>query len=84
MNKVSVTVLFFGKARELADKSRASLNVTPHLSYTDLLNIITETFSLQNIRDNLILALNECYCDCEEVDLKSGDEIAVIPPISGG
>jgi len=50
-------------------------------------------FSLKLISDNLILALNEDYVnvereqedkDSETIVLNVGDEIAVIPPISGG
>ena len=40
---------------------------------------------LAAIKDNLVLAHNEEYLDTEaQVILKAGDEIAVIPPISGG
>jgi len=48
---------------------------------------------LKLISDNLILALNEDYVnvereqedkDSETIVLNVGDEIAVIPPISGG
>lgn len=84
MNNVNVTVLFFGKARELAEKNSALLSVSANLTYSNLLDIIAETFSLQTIRNNVILSLNENYCNCETIHLKAGDEIAVIPPISGG
>jgi molybdopterin converting factor small subunit len=41
--------------------------------------------SLQPLSSCLMLALNETYIDLEEtVNLKNADEIAVIPPLSGG
>ena len=45
----------------------------------------TVSFSLNEIKSNLILAVNQEYIGAEEsVLLKTGDEVAVIPPISGG
>ena len=42
-------------------------------------------FRLTIIKDNIIVTLNENYLEeNQEVVLKSSDEIAVIPPISGG
>ena len=41
--------------------------------------------SLGPIQDNFILAINQEYIDEEiELTLNGGEEIAVIPPISGG
>ena len=41
--------------------------------------------SIDTVKDNLIIAVNQGYIKLEEQQiLKEGDEIAVIPPISGG
>lgn len=41
--------------------------------------------SLQIIAENIILSLNEEYIDDhQQLTLREGDEVAVIPPISGG
>jgi len=40
---------------------------------------------LNPIRDSINLALNESYVNMnEELNLKENDEVAIIPPISGG
>lgn len=40
---------------------------------------------LELIANNVVLSLNEEYLDNNtEVNLKAGDEVAVIPPLSGG
>ena len=43
------------------------------------------SFRLTDIKSNFVLALNEEYIEpTEDLNLKSGDVLAVIPPISGG
>ncbi|KAH1015367.1 hypothetical protein HUJ05_013100 [Dendroctonus ponderosae] len=47
--------------------------------------IIVDQYSLQEIRNNVLLSLNEQLCHIEDnLELQNGDEIAVIPPLSGG
>ena len=44
-------------------------------------------FSLEVISDNFVLALNEQYIlpdQLNKITLKAGDELAIIPPLSGG
>jgi|TARA_B110000971_G_C19900356_1_gene449641 molybdopterin converting factor small subunit len=87
-----IEVLLFASAREAAGK--ASLTITP----TPTCTMTTETIKLEIIKicptlaamfdeneDSLILALNQEYVLPGQVfDIKDGDEVAVIPPISGG
>ncbi|KAJ8924412.1 hypothetical protein NQ315_007208 [Exocentrus adspersus] len=59
--------------------------VSSPIPYNLLLEKIVTTFSLESIQNNIILALNEQYCDSNTIiTLKPGDELAVIPPLSGG
>ena len=45
----------------------------------------SELLVLERINRTFVLSLNEDYLEQEqEIVLTSGDEIAVIPPISGG
>jgi molybdopterin converting factor small subunit len=40
---------------------------------------------INSIKNSINLALNESYVDLENfIELKNNDEIAIIPPISGG
>lgn len=84
--EVTVHLLFFAKARELANCSETSINLPREIVCSALSNIICETYNLTLIRQNIIVALNGDYCDNPEeiLTLKQGDELAVIPPISGG
>uniref|UniRef100_T1GW03 Molybdopterin synthase sulfur carrier subunit n=1 Tax=Megaselia scalaris TaxID=36166 RepID=T1GW03_MEGSC len=74
------------KAREYAGTPKAELSLPKELKAADLLNFICAEYNLENFKNTLILALNEDYVeDSEElVLLEEGDELAVIPPISGG
>jgi len=82
---VKVVVLFFGKARELSGVKEAEFSFPEVLGRGEILDRVSEKFDLCGIRKNVILAHNSAYLP-EEVTvlLKEGDELAVIPPLSGG
>ncbi|XP_055678303.1 molybdopterin synthase sulfur carrier subunit [Lutzomyia longipalpis] len=86
-DRVQVKVLFFAKCRELAGVSSV-LHCVPHrVDQKTLVDEICDKFGLTAIKENLIVAINEEYCSgepAEFIELKEGDEIALIPPISGG
>lgn len=43
------------------------------------------SFSLSVIQDNLVIAVNQNYIEQDsEIGFNGGEEVAVIPPISGG
>ena len=84
---VSVTLLLFAKARELVGKSSVILHLPSSVSSSaDLVSRILSLYPvLQRLGNRFVLSLNENYTDPEEeIVLRSGDELAVIPPISGG
>ncbi|XP_043071697.1 molybdopterin synthase sulfur carrier subunit [Drosophila grimshawi] len=83
---VNINILFFAKSRELAKTSRAEFAVEGVVKARNLLNQLIDKFNLSSISQNLILAHNETYIEDlnAEIILQQGDEIAVIPPISGG
>lgn len=84
---VKLRILFFAKTRELSGSSEATLELeSPNILASELVNQICAKFNLEIIKQNIILAVNEDYCDNlqRQLQLKEGDEIAVIPPISGG
>ena len=86
-DKVAVSLLLFAKARELVGSSTVSLSLPSSTStYSDLVTFILETFPiLKRLGSTFVLSLNENYIDQDsELSLRPGDELAVIPPISGG
>lgn len=85
-NSVRVKLLFFAKARELAGLSECEVNLPTQIRYSELIDYLSKTYNLQSLKNNFLTALNSDYCDesCGLLSLKTGDELAVIPPISGG
>lgn len=84
---INVRIFFFAKTRELSGLNESSYQLkSGNIVAADLLQQICSTFNLEVIRGSVILAINESYCDnwLEELQLQEGDEIAIIPPLSGG
>jgi len=83
---VEVKLQFFAKARELVGHSSTTASFPLCLSYQDLLTALNDTFPpLVKLGGAFVLSLNEEFLPEEsQVCLKQGDELAVIPPLSGG
>lgn len=85
-NLVCVKVLFFAKSRELAGLSECKIQLPDTISYSKLVDYLSTTYNLQSLEKTFLIALNSDYCEDADtpIQLKAGDELAVIPPISGG
>lgn len=85
-DQVSITVLLFAKARELVGSSLVTISCPSPTNYQQLVGTLVSAYPvLSRLGDTFVLSLNEEYIDREqEVVLRQGDELAVIPPISGG
>ena len=90
MSSVSIKVLFFASAREAAGNITSyELNLGSDADTAILRRRLADLFpklaSLVLDEDNITLALNEEYIPAGQIlPLKTGDTIALIPPISGG
>ena len=90
-SSVKVRLLFFAKARELVGTSEVLLDVELIGETTTgaklLRSVLAEFPALDPIKGSVILAHNLEYVDVEgdtPIRLGEDDEIAVIPPVSGG
>lgn len=82
---VKVKVLFFAKAKDIAGKPNDIFSVPTPIQYSELFKIVVAKYSLTDLENNIILSVNGEYCESDSVvSLKPFDEIAVIPPLSGG
>ena len=89
---MKVKVLFFASTREIVDKSSIDLKFEKEISLQSLLVFLERTYpelneSPQNLLTHCSIALNENYVlpeTFEDIKLCDGDEVALLPPVSGG
>ena len=97
---VNINILFFAKAKDLVKKSSAVVRLPSRINGIDnLLDKVEIEFpELKTLNRCFVLALNEDYLGeymdtnqssdpsipSNEIQLSDGDELAVIPPLSGG
>jgi MoaE-MoaD fusion protein len=79
-----VRVLFFGGLKDLAGKSSDLLELPDGASVRDVLaHYLSEVPRMKESLASLAVAVNREYAGAETA-LKSGDEVALLPPVSGG
>ncbi|XP_015997860.2 molybdopterin synthase sulfur carrier subunit isoform X4 [Rousettus aegyptiacus] len=85
--RCQVEVLYFAKSAEIAGIRSETISVPREIKSLQLWNEIeTRHPGLADIRNQVILAVRQEYVELGDqlLLLQSGDEIAIIPPISGG
>ncbi len=79
-----VKILFFGQLKEAAGRERDTLELPEGARVSDLLRRYAEVSpALQPYYDVMAVALNQEYTEAGAA-LHEGDEVALIPPVSGG
>ena len=79
-----VRVLFFGGLKDLAGKSNDLLELPEGALVRDVLaHYLSEVPRMKESLPSLAVAVNQEYAGAE-TGLKSGDEVALLPPVSGG
>jgi MoaE-MoaD fusion protein len=79
-----IRVLFFGMLRDLAGTGSEAVDLPEGASVRDLLKQCGSRIQgLNAALASLALAVNQRYADPETI-LNAGDEVALLPPVSGG
>jgi molybdopterin synthase catalytic subunit len=77
-------VLFFGKLKEVAGSAERSVELRSGTTISDLFERFTsETPALAPYRSSVVASRNQEFAPWSTV-LEPGDEIAFLPPVSGG
>ena len=79
-----IEVLLFGAAADRAGTRRVRLEVEESTTLAEVWPLLAERHpSLSSMRDTLAFAVNGEYAKMEG-RVNPGDEVAVLPPVSGG
>ncbi|MDP5093819.1 MAG: MoaD/ThiS family protein [Polaribacter sp.] len=80
---MKLKILFFGIAAELVNASEIEFSLSEKATVKECKMELQKLFpKLQNL-NSYAIAVNESYAT-DDVLLKPGDVLAVIPPVSGG
>lgn len=79
----NITVKFFGPAIDLAGQETLTLQTDTGATVGQMAGRLAEMFPRLGRAMGIRLAVNKAYVALDHV-LKEGDEVAVIPPVSGG
>ena len=81
---MEVKVLFFASCRDLVGTPEASISLPDCARVTDLFARLAEEHPrLRDMEASLMVSVNQTYVDRTR-RLGDGDEVAFIPPVSGG
>ncbi|MBI2856528.1 MAG: molybdopterin converting factor subunit 1 [Chloroflexi bacterium] len=80
---MKVRVRFFAIYRERAGTSKAEVELPQEATPTDLLAELRSLYPSLPRSDSVLIAVNSQYADPHS-PLHEGDEVAFIPPVSGG
>jgi molybdopterin converting factor subunit 1 len=81
---ITVRVLFFGRIRELAGMSEESTHIAEGATLDDLFLAYCQRFpQMKNFHGSLVASRNQEFA-AWDTPIAAGDEIAFLPPVSGG
>jgi molybdopterin converting factor subunit 1 len=77
-----VSVLYFGVLKDLVGRARSEMDLPQGASVAELLEA-HRGLAKGPVWDSIAVAVNQEYARAADV-LKDGDEVALLPPVSGG
>lgn len=81
---VRVKVLFFGSLKDVAGQSEESLDLNDASTIEQLFAVYSQRIpELAKYRSSVVASLNQEFAAWDTI-LHSGDEVAFLPPVSGG
>lgn len=83
---MKLTVLYFAVSREAVGKSQDVVELAEGTTTQTLLQWLIATYPrLESVMKSCVFAVNQEYVTpSDDLTLKDGDEVAIIPPLSGG
>jgi len=80
---MTIQVLFFGITTDLVGTNTSTQFLKEYATVKELKEVLKTDYSgLKSIHE-FAIAVNETYAE-DELELREGDIVAIIPPVSGG
>ena len=76
-------VLAFGVVKDIFSNSIVDIDIEDVATVTQLKTLLEEKYPQLNQLGSYMIAVNNEYASINEV-IREGDEVAIIPPVSGG
>lgn len=80
---MKIQLLLFGIARDIVGNSKLELDTHQPLDVASFKELLKNKYPKMNHLSYFKVAINQEFADDHQV-LKEGDEVALIPPVSGG
>ncbi len=80
---MKLNIMAFGIARDIFNSSIISINCEAHCTVANLTNLLTKQYPELLKLKSFAIAVNGIYAN-DNTLLQELDEIAIIPPVSGG
>lgn len=80
---MELNIQAFGIAKEIVGGSEVQLHVDEKITAAELKKLLESRYQQLSKLSSFLLAVNDEYAEPEAV-VNAGDEIAIIPPVSGG
>lgn len=80
---MTVTVLLFASYAEAVGRSSIEIELEAGATVRDVIDQVREIGNSTRLPPSPMVAVNEQYASSDR-ELRSGDEVALIPPVAGG
>ncbi len=80
---MKLSILFFGITKDIVGSNKLELDVEEGMMVQTLKEYLQKTYPEFKRLNTFAVAVNSVYVR-EDLTLQTGDEIAIIPPVSGG
>lgn len=81
---MNIKVLFFASCRDLIGTGEREMTLPDGATITDLISkLASEQTRFTEMAPSLMVSVNQAYVE-RAAELQDGDEVAFIPPVSGG
>ena len=81
---MNIKVLFFASCRDLIGTGEREMTLPDGTTITALISkLASEQVRFTDMAPSLMVSVNQAYVE-RDAELQDGDEVAFIPPVSGG